>query len=68
MEAYLGMVVGQSSRLDSEEMGQLRVQPTLLDPSLKAPRASAPRRKTRKLSAKEKQALRLYDIPKDEQQ
>lgn len=67
VEAFLGMVIGQGNQLGSEEMGLLRVQPTLLDPSVKPPRHCEPRHGARKLSSKEKRALGLYEIPKAEQ-
>ena len=67
VEAYLGMVIGQANQLSSEEMGLLRVQPTLLDPSVKPPKHCQPQPRARKLSSKEKRAMGLYDIPKAEQ-
>lgn len=48
-------------------LGQLRLQTLLLDPPCKAPKVTDPHRPPRRLSARKRRVLKLYDIPKDKQ-
>jgi len=60
------------ARVDPKKMkggllDKLRVQTMLLDPTYKAPKPVDSHRPPKKLSAKAKRAMKLYDIPKEQQ-
>ena len=66
IEAFL------SSRVEGRKMkggllGQLRIQTMLLNHPYKAPKVTTPYRSIKKLSARQKREMKIYDIPKDQQ-
>lgn len=48
-------------------MGQLRVQTMLLNPPYKAPKMAASHRPPKKLTARQKREMKIYEIPKEKQ-
>ncbi len=53
--------------LEGGLMTQLRVQTLLLDPPYKPPKIVDTHRPPRRLTAKQKRTMKLYEIPKDQQ-
>ena len=66
VQGFLEARVGHK-KLKGGLLGKLRVQTMLLDPTYKAPKVLTPHRSPKKLSARTKRAMKLYEIPKEKQ-
>lgn len=66
VQGFLEARVGHK-KLKGGLLGKLRVQTMLLDPTYKAPKVLTPHRPPKKLSARIKRAMKLYEIPKEKQ-
>ena len=66
VQGFLEARVGHK-KLKGGLLGKLRVQTMLLDPTYKAPKVVTPHRPPKKLSARTKRAMKLYEIPKEKQ-
>ena len=66
VQGFLEARVGHK-KLKRGLLGKLRVQTMLLDPMYKAPKVVTSHRPPKKLSAKAKRAMKLYEIPKEKQ-
>ncbi len=53
--------------LDGGLMKQLQLQTLLLNPPCKPPKIVDPHQPPKRLTARQKRAMKLYDIPKDQQ-
>lgn len=53
--------------LEGGKMDRLRLQALLLNPSYKPPKIVDIHRPAKRLTAKQKRAMKLYEVPKDQQ-